>query len=214
MEQFRSISQEFLIYKNEKRKCKQRLEMSETIKIFARIRPPRSNVKFQQNSSGKYVIQDSEAEIEAGESQETTTGNKRQRLTLFPGKNDDGGLINNTKERFDFAFHRIFDESIKQDEVFNQMAKEVVDGALDGYNGTIFAYGQTGSGKTFTITGGTERYSDRGIIPRTLQYIFREASKVVPLFFAPVSNTKISIITTIEKELVICNTDLISGNLQ
>ena len=31
---------------------------------------------------------------------------------------------------------------------------------------------QTGSGKTFTITGGAERYIDRGIIPRTLSYIF------------------------------------------
>ncbi len=35
------------------------------------------------------------------------------------------------------------------------MAKDVVDSALDGFNGTIFAYGQTGSGKTFTMTGGT-----------------------------------------------------------
>ncbi|KAJ3071202.1 Kinesin- protein 6 [Podochytrium sp. JEL0797] len=46
---------------------------------------------------------------------------------------------------------------------------------MEGYNGTIFAYGQTGSGKTFTITGGAERYADRGLIPRTLQYIFKEA---------------------------------------
>ncbi|CAH7208769.1 Kif6 [Phodopus roborovskii] len=48
---------------------------------------------------------------------------------------------------------------------------------LAGYNGTIFAYGQTGSGKTFTITGGAERYSDRGIIPRTLSYIFEQLHK-------------------------------------
>lgn len=49
---------------------------------------------------------------------------------------------------------------------------------LDGYNGTIFAYGQTGSGKTFTITGGAERYSDRGIIPRTLSYLYERISQV------------------------------------
>ncbi|XP_006148672.1 kinesin-like protein KIF6 isoform X2 [Tupaia chinensis] len=48
---------------------------------------------------------------------------------------------------------------------------------LAGYNGTIFAYGQTGSGKTFTITGGAERYSDRGIIPRTLSYTFEQLQK-------------------------------------
>lgn len=49
---------------------------------------------------------------------------------------------------------------------------------LAGYNGTIFAYGQTGSGKTFTITGGAERYSDRGIIPRTLSYLYERFSQV------------------------------------
>lgn len=37
---------------------------------------------------------------------------------------------------------------------------------------------QTGSGKTFTITGGAERYVDRGIIPRTLSYVFEQISKV------------------------------------
>lgn len=49
---------------------------------------------------------------------------------------------------------------------------------LAGYNGTIFAYGQTGSGKTFTITGGAEHYSDRGIIPRTLSYLYQHFSQV------------------------------------
>ncbi|KAK1170428.1 hypothetical protein AOXY_G7276 [Acipenser oxyrinchus oxyrinchus] len=38
---------------------------------------------------------------------------------------------------------------------------------LSGCNGTIFAYGQMGSGKTFTITGGAEQYSDRGMTPHT-----------------------------------------------
>jgi hypothetical protein len=50
---------------------------------------------------------------------------------------------------------------------------------MEGYNATIFAYGQTGSGKTFTITGGAEKYSDRGIIPRTLSYMF-ETFKDMP----------------------------------
>ena len=49
---------------------------------------------------------------------------------------------------------------------------------LQGYNGTIFAYGQTGSGKTFTITGGVERYADRGIIPRTLSFMFDYCKRV------------------------------------
>jgi kinesin family protein 6/9 len=40
------------------------------------------------------------------------------------------------------------------------------------YNATLFAYGQTGSGKTFTIAGGVERYSDRGVAPRALAALY------------------------------------------
>jgi kinesin family protein 6/9 len=46
----------------------------------------------------------------------------------------------------------------RQEEIFDKVAKDVVDSALEGFNGTIFAYGQTGSGKTFTMTGGTSSY--------------------------------------------------------
>jgi len=84
----------------------------------------------------------------------------------------DQGLINNQRENYQFAFTRVLDQSITQEAVFETVAQPVVDSVIEGYNGTVFAYGQTGSGKTFTITGGAERYVDRGIIPRTLSYIF------------------------------------------
>ena len=87
------------------------------------------------------------------------------------------GLINNKKEKYDFKFNGIFGPEAKQDEVFDGVAKKVVLGALEGVNGTIFAYGQTGSGKTFTITGGAERYVDRGIIPRSISLIYQELQK-------------------------------------
>ena len=65
----------------------------------------------------------------------------------------------------------------KQGKIFDKVAKEVCDNALQGFNGTIFAYGQTGSGKTYSMTGGTEDYQARGIIPRTFEYLFAECSK-------------------------------------
>lgn len=71
-----------------------------------------------------------------------------------------------------------------QDDIFDVVAVPVVDSVLDGYNGTIFAYGQTGSGKTFTITGGAERYTDRGIIPRVLTYLFEQFAKVRRLHYS------------------------------
>jgi hypothetical protein len=62
-------------------------------------------------------------------------------------------------------------------QVFERVARPVVVSSMQGFNGTIFAYGQTGSGKTFTITGGAERYVDRGIIPRTIACVYSEVAK-------------------------------------
>ena len=85
--------------------------------------------------------------------------------------------VNNQKEDYSYQFDEILNMQAKQEQVFETVAKEVVDSVLEGYNGTIFAYGQTGSGKTFTITGGVEKYQDRGIIPRSISYIFSEIRK-------------------------------------
>lgn len=82
-------------------------------------------------------------------------------------------MINNSKVTHKFAFDGLFDMGCSQDEVFDSVAKAAVDNALEGYNATIFAYGQTGSGKTFTLTGGSDRYEDRGLIPRSLAHIFQ-----------------------------------------
>jgi len=81
-----------------------------------------------------------------------------QRLVVDTPKDmGNGEVINNTKERHEFAFNKIFDKDARQEDIFNLVAAPTVHSALDGFNGTIFAYGQTGSGKTFTITGGPER---------------------------------------------------------
>ena len=64
------------------------------------------------------------------------------------------GYINNQREFFDFRFDGVFAHEAKQNEIFDVVAKNAVQNALEGYNSTVFAYGQTGSGKTFTITGG------------------------------------------------------------
>ena len=87
------------------------------------------------------------------------------------------GHVNNTRQNYKFKFNGLFDMKANQEEVFDGVAVQAVTSALAGFNSTIFAYGQTGSGKTFTITGGAERYVDRGIIPRALSYIFNESTK-------------------------------------
>ena len=76
------------------------------------------------------------------------------------------------EERSGGADDGVIDARATQDEVFERVAEPVVDSVLEGFNGTIFAYGQTGSGKTFTLTGGVNAYTERGIIPRVLAALF------------------------------------------
>ncbi|GMI12711.1 hypothetical protein TrVE_jg1670 [Triparma verrucosa] len=85
--------------------------------------------------------------------------------------------VNNTRTDYKFKFNGILKEQCGQEEVFDKVGSQAVQNALDGFNSTIFAYGQTGSGKTFTITGGSERYVDRGIIPRAISMLFSEFAK-------------------------------------
>ena len=60
--------------------------------------------------------------------------------------------------------------------MIQQVVKDIAAKTLDGYNGTVLCYGQTGAGKTFSMTGATENYAQRGIIPRTIQHLFKEVS--------------------------------------
>ena len=74
-----------------------------------------------------------------------------------------------------YTFDDVFDINTTQEEVYNCTAKPAVYSVLEGYNSTIFAYGQTGTGKTFTMEGFTydNLDSSRGIIPRTIEDIFK-----------------------------------------
>ena len=67
--------------------------------------------------------------------------------------------------------------NVSQESVYERVVKDITLKALDGYNGTVLCYGQTGAGKTFTMTGATENYNQRGIIPRTIQHLFKEIQK-------------------------------------
>jgi kinesin family protein 1 len=49
--------------------------------------------------------------------------------------------------------------------VYNDIGKEMLLHAFEGYNVCIFAYGQTGAGKSYTMMGKQEE-SQAGIIPQ------------------------------------------------
>nr|XP_042716431.1 kinesin-like protein KIF9 isoform X6 [Chrysemys picta bellii] len=82
------------------------------------------------------------------------------------------GVVNNKQTDWSFKLDGVL-HNASQDSVYDAVARDLVSQALDGYNGTIMCYGQTGAGKTYTMTGATENYKHRGIIPRAIQQVFR-----------------------------------------
>jgi kinesin family member 11 len=95
-----------------------------------------------------------------------------------------------------FKLDCVLPENSTQVDVFNQV-HPLLKSALTGINCSIFAYGQTGTGKTHTMLGYDlwkiaenesvdltsqlacdQRSDDRGIIPRSMEYLFN-ALKVI-----------------------------------
>lgn len=87
-------------------------------------------------------------------------------------------VVKKDGEKKRFSFNHLLNQDVTQEEVFDTVGQRVIDGVLNGYNGTIFAYGMTGTGKTFSMLGqynygkSVDDNTDRGIIPRSLEKIF------------------------------------------
>lgn len=100
----------------------------------------------------------SKVEAAAGERSVVEVDRPLARVTLGDGGRDRGGgpsaaaaLVGGGR---DFSFDAVFGEAATQREIYEDTAMGVVNGVLQGMNGTIFAYGQTGTGKTYTMEGG------------------------------------------------------------
>jgi centromeric protein E len=77
-----------------------------------------------------------------------------------------------------FTFDKAFSESSTTQQVYDDVAKNIVNSVVTGLNGTIFAYGQTSSGKTFTMQGsgtiqeGSNGSGGGGVVHMAAQDIF------------------------------------------
>ncbi|EDL09012.1 kinesin family member 9 [Mus musculus] len=99
-------------------------------------------------------------------------GEDNKSIDIHLKKDTRRGVVNNQQTDWSFKLDGVL-HNASQDLVYETVAKDAVSQALDGYNGTIMCYGQTGAGKTYTMTGATENYKHRGILPRALQQVFR-----------------------------------------
>ncbi|NWU94497.1 KIF23 protein, partial [Upupa epops] len=68
-----------------------------------------------------------------------------------------------------YSFKEVFGTLVVQKQLFDVVAKPLVEDLIRGKNGLLFTYGVTGSGKTHTMTGSP---GDGGLLPRCLDMIF------------------------------------------
>ena len=136
------------------------------IQIYARVRPTDGPFDGLQISMGSN--EDNNSIDTSNDTIIINTENKgepQSKYSKAPGS------------KLQFRFSRVFGMQATQEEIFDTVARQMIDTFLDGYNGTIFAYGQTSSGKTHTIEGSGRKFIDRGLIPRTLSYIYKEIER-------------------------------------
>lgn len=125
------------------------MSKAETIKVAVRCRPLFGN------------------EISKGEVECVTVDNQTSQIMVRDPREPESAKP--TCFTFDYAYGK----TSTQKQVYDQCASGIVASVLEGYNGTIFAYGQTGTGKTHTMDGDRNSATEKGIMPRSFEHIFR-----------------------------------------
>jgi kinesin family member 18/19 len=92
------------------------------------------------------------------------------------------GVFKNRSREQKYAFDFAFDKFVSQvrffwsgkKTIFNNTTKFLLEGIVNGFNGTVFAYGATCAGKTYTMVGNDD---NPGIMVLTLHELFSKVSE-------------------------------------
>jgi centromeric protein E len=76
---------------------------------------------------------------------------------------------------YSYTFDHVFGYNSKNVDIYEVHTKDVIEAAVNGFNGTVFAYGQTSSGKTYTMQGSQE---DLGIIRLSVYNVFKNIQSI------------------------------------
>ena len=133
------------------------MSKSANVKVFCRFRP--ENEKEKLSGMKTCIIPASENSVKIF----------TESIGIDTGKDSSKNKSDNTQT---FTFDGVFAPEEEQENIFNVVAKPLINGALEGINGTLFCYGQTSSGKTYTMEGIHNDTKLMGVIPRMMQYIF------------------------------------------
>ncbi|XP_077448243.1 kinesin-like protein KIF23 isoform X1 [Stigmatopora argus] len=76
---------------------------------------------------------------------------------------------NGEYKEMQYSFKKVFGVNTTQIELFEEVAKPLVEDLIQCKNGLLFTYGVSGSGKTFTMTGSP---GEGGLLPYSLDMLF------------------------------------------
>eukprot|EP00949_MAST-11_sp_MAST-11-sp1_P002733 g2733.t1 len=177
----------------------------ERVHVHCRVRPftkRTSSAASSVHEEDHHHHHDQEVDAEAAASQEES---------VFHALADDGkkckfrNPASKEKNKIKtFTFDTFFDMDATQEEVYEQAASSIVQGVLNGYNGTVFAYGQTGTGKTHTMMGASSAplESMGGIIPRALNQIFDTVAQMSNEFIYEISVSYVQLYCELLQDLL------------
>ncbi|CAM9511567.1 unnamed protein product [Ectocarpus sp. 6 AP-2014] len=144
------------------------------ITVCCRIRPlgtSTERVPIDTNHRCLWVHSAEQSSVLAGQSGSSSTARWGARTVRGGSRND----------RWGFTFDDVLEAGCSQEEVYRKCAKDILESALNGVNGTIMAYGCTGAGKSYTMMGsdrdGVDDANRSGICARALRDVFREAAR-------------------------------------
>ncbi|XP_071731361.1 kinesin-like protein KIN-7E, chloroplastic [Rutidosis leptorrhynchoides] len=143
-----------------------------------RTKPNSSNSK-QQHISNSKPSTTTQAQISSTKLKENVTVTVRLRPlnSREISKGDeiawfgdgDYSIQNEFNPSISYGFDRVFGPATTTRHVYDVAARHVINGSMEGINGTVFAYGVTSSGKTHTMHG---EQKSPGIIPLAVKDVF------------------------------------------
>ncbi|XP_042005396.1 kinesin-like protein KIN-7N [Salvia splendens] len=113
-----------------------------------------------------------------------------------------------------YAFDHLFDQECSNGRVYRLLIKDIINAAMEGFNGTAFAYGQTSSGKTFTMNGSE---NDPGIIHRAVKDIFEKTEEtsdrefLIRVSYMEIYNEEINDLFAVENQKLQIHESLVRG---
>lgn len=106
-----------------------------------------------------------------------------------------------------FAFDAIFPDAAEQEDVYMTSTAELIEGVLQGRNGSVFCYGATGAGKTHTMLGTVKNPGVMVLAIRDLFAKLRQRSRngehVVRLSYLEVYNESVKDLLSPGRPLVL-----------